>query len=63
MHGLFYNDDFRQVFLNNLRRHWRLEENKNVISTDKDQQYDMLADLVRGNLDIAQIYRIMEVGI
>ncbi|MGD0793970.1 MAG: cobyric acid synthase [Dehalococcoidales bacterium] len=63
MHGLFYNDDFRKVFLNNLRRHSGLPESASGITTDKDQQYDKLADLVRGSLDLPQIYRIMEAGI
>jgi adenosylcobyric acid synthase len=63
MHGLFYNDDFRQAFLNNLRRRWGLEENKNSISADKDRQYDKLADLVRQNIDLDKVYRIMEAGV
>jgi adenosylcobyric acid synthase len=60
IHGLFHNDDFRKVFLNNLRRYWGLSENQKGAATDKDRQYDKLADLVRGSLDIPRIYRIME---
>ncbi len=60
MHGLFYNDGFRQVFLNNLRRYWELEESKDSSINIKEQQYDKLAELVRRSLDITQIYRIME---
>jgi adenosylcobyric acid synthase len=63
MHGLFHNDAFRQAFLNNLRHHWGLEENKVHASTDKQQQYDKLAELVRQNLDMKEIYRIMEAGV
>jgi adenosylcobyric acid synthase len=59
MHGLFHNDDFRQTFLNNLRRYWGLPENTNNASSAKEEQYDKLADLVRRSLDIPEIYRIM----
>ena len=62
MHGLFQNDDFRQAFLNNLRRHWGMEESKGG-NTSKEQQYDKLAVLIRENLNIAEIYRIMEAGV
>ena len=62
IHGLFYNDDFRHVFLNNLRHYWGLEESKNSGITDKDREYDKLADIARQNLDIARIYKIMEEG-
>ena len=62
MHGLFYNDEFRQTFLNNLRRHWGLEGNKVGTDTDKDKQYDKLAELVRQNLNMTEVYKIMEAG-
>jgi len=63
MHGLFNNDNFRQIFLNNLRRHWGLDENKAGASIDRDWQYDKLAELVRNNIDMTKIYRIMEAGV
>jgi adenosylcobyric acid synthase len=63
LHGLFDNDGFRQAFLNNLRRRWGLEENSGGAGTDKDRQYDKLAALVRQNIDMARIYRIMEAGV
>ncbi|MGD0780696.1 MAG: cobyric acid synthase [Dehalococcoidales bacterium] len=63
MHGLFHNDSFRQVFLNNLRRRWGLVENSTGVGTEKDRQYDKLAELVRQNIDMARIYRIIEAGI
>jgi adenosylcobyric acid synthase len=59
MHGLFHNDDFRQTFLNNLRRHWGVAESKGG-TTAKEQQYDKLAELVRHSLNMPEIYRIME---
>jgi adenosylcobyric acid synthase len=60
MHGLFHNDNFRRLFLNNLRRHWGLAESGSVAALDKEGEYDKLAALVRNNLDIPRIYRIME---
>jgi adenosylcobyric acid synthase len=59
-HGLFFNDHFRQAFLNNLRRHWGLTETQNSTANNKDQEYDKLADVVRQNLDISRVYKIME---
>jgi adenosylcobyric acid synthase len=63
MHGLFYNDTFRQAFLNNLRKHWGMTEGKSPNNINKDKEYDKLADLVRQNLDIPGIYRIMEAAV
>ena len=63
MHGLLHNDDFRKVFLNNLRRYWGLAESKENALLDKEKEYDKLADLVRGSLDIKRIYGIMEESI
>jgi adenosylcobyric acid synthase len=63
LHGLFHNREFCQVFLNNLRRHWGLPEDENDITTDKTDEYDKLAKLVRESLDIPAIYRIMEAEI
>jgi len=60
MHGLFHNDDFRQTFLNTLREYWGLAEGTGDTILNKDKEYDNLAELVRGNLNIPEIYRIME---
>jgi adenosylcobyric acid synthase len=60
LHGLFHNDIFRRVFLNNLRRYWDLPESTDSVATEKDGEYDKLAALVRRSLDIPKIYRIME---
>jgi len=62
MHGLFHNTSFRQAFLDSLRRRWELPSRQGVIVAGKDEQYDRLADLVRGNLNVAGIYHIMEKG-
>jgi adenosylcobyric acid synthase len=63
LHGLFYNDDFRHVFFNNLRRHWGLEESSQGNTFAKDSEYDKLAEVVRQNLDMVKVYEIIEKGI
>jgi adenosylcobyric acid synthase len=63
LHGLFYNDDFRHVFFNNLRRYWKLEESSQGNTFAKDTEYDKLADIVRQNLDMVKVHEIMEKGI
>lgn len=57
-HGLFHNRDFRRALLQELarRREVRLPAASRVIS--KEEEYDRLADLVRGALDMELIYRI-----
>ncbi|MFH1647673.1 MAG: cobyric acid synthase CobQ, partial [Chloroflexota bacterium] len=63
MHGLFHNDAFRQVFLDNLRGYWGLAAGHNGAPLEKDKEYDKLAALVRASLDIPRIYQIMEAGV
>ena len=63
MHGLLHNDDFRKIFLNNIRRYWGLAQSKENALLDKEKEYDKLADLARGSLDIKRIYGIMEESI
>ncbi len=60
MHGLFYNDSFRQAFLNSLRRHWGLPESSEGVSTEKEEQYDKLAEVVRNSLNMKEIFKILE---
>jgi adenosylcobyric acid synthase len=60
LHGLFHNNNFRRVFLINLRRYWGLPETAESFTAEKDSEYDKLAALVRRSLDIPRIYRIME---
>jgi adenosylcobyric acid synthase len=58
LHGLFHNELFSRVFLDNLREFRGLSA---PISAPKnrDSQYTELADIVRRNLDIKQIYQIL----
>jgi len=63
IHGLFYNDNFRMAFLNNLRRYWGLAESQNNTAPERDKEYDKLAGIVQGSLDIAKIKEILERGV
>jgi len=63
LHGLFHNPGFRWGLLARLRRHWGLPEKTEGTLVEKEQQYDRLAALVRQNLDMAAVYRIMESGL
>jgi adenosylcobyric acid synthase len=60
LHGLFHNQELRQAFLHNLRRHWGLPDGIDNPKDTKEDQYDKLAELVRGSLKMPEIYRIME---
>jgi adenosylcobyric acid synthase len=62
MHGIFNNSGFRQGLLNWLRRRRGLEESWGA-GTDKEKEYDRLADLVRHNLDMKRLYEILESGV
>jgi adenosylcobyric acid synthase len=58
LHGLFHNPDFTKAFLNGLRRLKGLPE-ISAVSRKKDDSYDALADIVRQNLNMAEIYKIL----
>jgi adenosylcobyric acid synthase len=57
VHGLFHNADFTQALLNRLRQLRGLPLAATV-SMNKDKQYDELARIVRGNLNMRQVYKI-----
>ncbi|MFH1651495.1 MAG: cobyric acid synthase [Chloroflexota bacterium] len=63
LHGLFHNDDFRRGFLDALRRYWKLPETPRGPAFNRDAQYDRLAEIVRGSLDMPRVYAILEAGI
>ncbi len=66
LHGIFDNSSFTRNFINRVRKAKKLAPLPNTIPDYwqyKDEQYDKLADVVRENLDIDQIYRIMEAGL
>jgi adenosylcobyric acid synthase len=63
MHGLFHNNEFRRGFLNILRRRKGLPESFQSAVTGKDAEYDKLATLVRGSLNMDLVYEILKKGI
>ncbi len=57
IHGLFHNVNFTRALLNRLR-YLRGLTVAIEIPPNKDRQYDALAKIVRGNLDLRQVYKI-----
>jgi len=62
MHGVFDSDDFRRGFLNRVRarKDWQP-----LVSTvlNQDREFDKLADIVRKNIDMDMLYKIMRQGV
>ncbi|WP_338944701.1 cobyric acid synthase [Fusobacterium canifelinum] len=61
LHGIFDNKDFTDTLLNEIRRRKGLEEVNNNISYEeyKLKEFDKLEKLVRENIDIDEIYKII----
>ena len=57
IHGLFHNTNFTYAFLNRLRQLRGLPL-ATAISIDKQAQYDKLAEIIRQNLNMSQVYQI-----
>jgi adenosylcobyric acid synthase len=62
IHGIFDNSDFTRKFLNNIRKSKGLDEIKDSINFQefKEREFDKLADIVRENLDMEKLYKILE---
>ena len=61
VHGIFDNDDFRRKFLNAIRRKKNLAP-LNItrnIQAEKQKNYERLAKIVRDNLNMEMLYKIM----
>ncbi len=63
IHGIFHNSGFRRGLINALRRYSGLPELSGEGGTDRNKEYDRLAELVRKSCDMKKIYRIMEEGV
>ena len=61
LHGIFDNKDFTDTLLNEIRRRKGLEEVNDNISYEeyKKKEFDKLEKLVRKNVDIDEIYKII----
>ena len=57
IHGLFHNANFTHAFLNRLRQ-LRGLPTAVAISTNRQEQYDKLAEIIRQNLDMSEVYEI-----
>ncbi len=57
IHGLFHNTSFTHHFLNKLRQ-LRGLPTTSAISISRQEMYDKLAEIIRHNLDMSQIYNI-----
>jgi adenosylcobyric acid synthase len=66
LHGLFDNDGFRRRFIDSLRKNKGLLSGNRLGGFDykafKEQEYDKLAAVLRKELDMAQIYRIIGIS-
>jgi adenosylcobyric acid synthase len=63
IHGIFDNINFTRALLNNVRKRKGLQEiesNINSFREFKEQEYDKLANIVRANIDMDEIYKIIE---
>ena len=62
VHGIFDNDDFRRSFLNLLRREKGLpsrEATRFSYNEEKERSFNLLASLVRENLDVDKVNKII----
>ena len=61
IHGIFDNSNFTNDLLNMIRRKKYMPEQKEVLSFNefKEREYDKLAKLLRENLDMQEIYKIL----
>jgi len=61
IHGIFDNSKFTNDLLNMIRRKKYMPEQKETLSFNefKEKEYDKLAKLLRENLDIQEIYKIL----
>ncbi|MFV1952022.1 MAG: cobyric acid synthase [Nitrospinota bacterium] len=58
IHGLFDSDEFRRKFIDSIRMRKGIESCNDIQSHfDPDREYDRLADIVRGHLDMDAIYK------
>lgn len=64
MHGIFDNMDFTNGIINNLKQKKGVKQDNHGIKgfkEFKEEQYDKLAMLLRENIDMEEIYKILEI--
>ena len=62
IHGVFDNNEFTNFILNKIRKEKGIDEVNEYFDFQefKEQEYNKLAEVLRNNLDISKIYKIME---
>ena len=62
IHGIFDNSKFTNDFLNIIRKQKNMSEQNEILSFNefKEREYNKLAKLLRENLDIKEIYKILD---
>ena len=61
LHGIFHNDHFREAILNEIRGKKGLEPimNRSSFAQKKEEGFDLLANVVRENIQLERIYQMM----
>jgi adenosylcobyric acid synthase len=63
IHGIFDAELFRRDFLNRIRRRKGWDAVSRTSKLDLDRELDKLASLVRQNLDMEYLYKMLEEGV
>jgi adenosylcobyric acid synthase len=66
LHGIFENDKFRKIFIDLLfERKGISQQSVGILDYQqyKETQYDLLADVIRNNLNMDMVYSILEGGV
>ncbi|MDD5038455.1 MAG: cobyric acid synthase, partial [Dehalococcoidales bacterium] len=58
LHGLFHNNQFTGALFDRLRQLRGLGKSRPLTMKHRDSQYDELAEVVRHNLDMSEVYKI-----
>ncbi|NTW71492.1 MAG: cobyric acid synthase [Eubacteriaceae bacterium] len=61
LHGIFDNEEPRNALLDGIRKKKGLDKNHETVNFDKfkEEQYDKLADIMRENVNIEELFKIM----
>lgn len=60
VHGVFENDQFRKLFLNQIRKKKRFAVDLKDEGFSQDEEFDKLAQLLRQNINMGYLYKILE---
>lgn len=63
IHGVFDEDDFRKNFLNRIRLQKGIPVSNEHFAFNLDKEFDKLAQLIRENIDMGALYKIINHGL